>query len=60
MISRHVLTQRLGRPEDVAALAAFLASDEAGFINGETINCNGGSLAHQPHFSDLAAMMDGA
>ena len=56
-IERHVLTPRLGRPEDVAALAAFLASDEAGFINGETIRCNGGSLEHQPHFADLAAMM---
>jgi NAD(P)-dependent dehydrogenase (short-subunit alcohol dehydrogenase family) len=56
-IERHVLTPRLGRPEDVAALAAFLASDEAGFINGETIRCNGGSLEHQPHYADLAAMM---
>jgi NAD(P)-dependent dehydrogenase (short-subunit alcohol dehydrogenase family) len=57
VIERHVLTPRLGRPEDVAALAAFLASDEAGFINGETIRCNGGSLEHQPHFADLAAML---
>jgi NAD(P)-dependent dehydrogenase (short-subunit alcohol dehydrogenase family) len=58
IIERHVLTPRLGRPEDVAALAAFLASDEAGFINGETIRCNGGSLEHQPHFADLTAMME--
>jgi NAD(P)-dependent dehydrogenase (short-subunit alcohol dehydrogenase family) len=57
MISKHVLTQRLGKPEDVAALVAFLASDEAGFINGETIACNGGTLVHQPHMSDLAEFM---
>lgn len=57
VIARHVLTPRLGRPEDVAALATFLASDEAGFINGETIRCNGGSLEHQPHFADLEEMM---
>jgi NAD(P)-dependent dehydrogenase (short-subunit alcohol dehydrogenase family) len=33
---------RLGKPEDVASLALFLASDEAGFITGATINVNGG------------------
>ena len=54
MISNHVLTPRLGTPEDVAAVVAFLASEDAGFINGETICCNGGSLAHQPHTHDLA------
>jgi NAD(P)-dependent dehydrogenase (short-subunit alcohol dehydrogenase family) len=54
IIAKHVLTPRLGKPEDVAALVAFLASDEAGFINGETICCNGGSLIHQPHMADLA------
>jgi NAD(P)-dependent dehydrogenase (short-subunit alcohol dehydrogenase family) len=33
---------RNGTPEDIAALAAFLASDEAGFINGENVVCDGG------------------
>ena len=33
---------RFGKPEEVAALAAFLASDEAGYITGEVININGG------------------
>ena len=33
---------RLGRPEEVAALVAFLASDEAGFITGATLDINGG------------------
>jgi NAD(P)-dependent dehydrogenase (short-subunit alcohol dehydrogenase family) len=33
---------RLGAPEDVAALALFLASDAASFITGETINLTGG------------------
>jgi 3-oxoacyl-[acyl-carrier protein] reductase len=33
---------RLGKPEDVASLTLFLASDEAGFITGATINVNGG------------------
>ena len=33
---------RLGRPEDVGELAAFLASERAGFITGQIIGCDGG------------------
>ena len=33
---------RAGQPADVAALVAFLASDEAGYITGEVINVGGG------------------
>lgn len=36
---------RLGRPEDVAALFAFLASDDAGFITGQTFVIDGGEIA---------------
>ncbi len=36
---------RLGRPEDVAALFAFLASDDAGFITGQHVVLDGGELA---------------
>lgn len=36
--------QRLGRPEDVAATAVFLASDESSFITGQWISPNGGLI----------------
>ncbi|NOZ73279.1 MAG: 3-oxoacyl-ACP reductase FabG [Chloroflexi bacterium] len=35
---------RLGHPADIAAAVRFLASDEAGFITGQTLSVNGGLL----------------
>ncbi len=33
---------RMGMPEDVAVCVAFLASDEAGYVTGQTLHVNGG------------------
>ena len=35
---------RLGQPEDIAAMVAFLASPSAGYITGQAIHVNGGLL----------------
>jgi acetoacetyl-CoA reductase len=35
---------RLGEPEEIARCVAFLASDDASFINGSTISANGGQF----------------
>jgi 2-hydroxycyclohexanecarboxyl-CoA dehydrogenase len=41
-IRRVVPMRRLGRPEDIAGAVAFLASDRAAFITGQTLSVNGG------------------
>lgn len=56
-IRRHVVTPRLGIPEDIAALAAFLAAEESAYITGQTICCDGGHLAHQPQIADMLDMI---
>ena len=41
-IAQIVPAKRAGRPQEVAALAAFLASDDAGYITGQVVSINGG------------------
>lgn len=41
----HIPLKRFGKPEEVAAAALFLASDEAAFITGHVLNVDGGWLA---------------
>lgn len=44
-IHRAVSMRRIGRPEEVAAAAAWLCSDQASFIIGATIPIDGGRLS---------------
>ncbi|WP_380879634.1 putative short-chain type dehydrogenase/reductase y4lA [Sphingomonas sp. DBB INV C78] len=60
IIKRHILTPEFGTPDDIAALVAFLASDESRYITGENISISGGGLVHQPHYADLMAFMEQA
>ena len=39
---RAIPMKRVGQPEDIAGIVAFLASDEAGFITGQVISVSGG------------------
>lgn len=41
-IRAKIPARRAAEPEEIAALVSFLASEEAGYITGETVNMNGG------------------
>src|SRR3954471_6485094 len=52
---RNTLTPRLGEAEDIAAAVAYLASDEAAFVTGATLDVDGGMLCHMPYMTDVLA-----
>ncbi len=58
IMGRHILTPSLGEPEDIAALAAFLASDESRYITGQLVCCDGGLLAHHPHVAEIEDLVN--
>lgn len=43
---RAVPVGRLGKPDDIAGAVLFLASDDAGFITGQTLSVSGGLTMH--------------
>jgi NAD(P)-dependent dehydrogenase (short-subunit alcohol dehydrogenase family) len=59
VVRRHILTDHV-RVEDIAALAAFLASDESRPITGGVLNCDAGLYSHQPTYADFASMAQAA
>ena len=42
-VARDIPLGRIGKPEDIAAVASFLCRDEAGYISGQVIYVNGGA-----------------
>jgi len=43
---KSIPLQRIGTPEDVARVVAFLLSDEAAYMTGQVLNCDGGMWMH--------------
>ena len=41
-LAQRIPMRRLGRPEDVAGAVAFLFSDDAAYVTGQTLSVNGG------------------
>ncbi|HET6621041.1 MAG TPA: SDR family oxidoreductase [Dongiaceae bacterium] len=46
-LARHA-SRRLGRPEDIANMVAWLVSDQAEFVTGQSFTCDGGLTAASP------------
>jgi NAD(P)-dependent dehydrogenase (short-subunit alcohol dehydrogenase family) len=54
--TRQILSHRLGRPEDIAAAVAYLASADAEYVTGTVLCVDGGMSAHLPYVADLPAV----
>jgi NAD(P)-dependent dehydrogenase (short-subunit alcohol dehydrogenase family) len=44
LLTHHIPARRLGSADEVAGLIAFLASDEAAYMTGQTVVIDGGQL----------------
>ena len=57
MILDHHMTAEAGQPEDIAAMVAFLASDESRYVTGQLLRVDGGITSHAPTFADTRRML---
>jgi NAD(P)-dependent dehydrogenase (short-subunit alcohol dehydrogenase family) len=55
-ICKHTTTARVGKPEDIGYAVAFLASDVAGYINGQILTVDGGVSVRFPHDAGVLEM----
>jgi NAD(P)-dependent dehydrogenase (short-subunit alcohol dehydrogenase family) len=51
------LVPRFATPQDIANAVAYLASEEAGYINGQVLCVDGGMLAHTPSYAHFVQAM---
>jgi NAD(P)-dependent dehydrogenase (short-subunit alcohol dehydrogenase family) len=56
VFTAHSLTGRLGEPEDIGEMVAFLVSSRSKFITGQIVAVDGGIYAHIPTTVEVAAL----
>lgn len=57
---KHNAVDYLGQAADIAATIAFLASDDARYVTGQTITADGGMDCHNPTVAELAGLSETA
>jgi 3-oxoacyl-[acyl-carrier protein] reductase len=55
IVARTIPLGRMGQPDDIAPVVAFLASDDAAWVTGQTIIASGGSIATTTNIMRIAA-----
>jgi NAD(P)-dependent dehydrogenase (short-subunit alcohol dehydrogenase family) len=53
LMTEHNLVDHLGRPEDIAEVVAFLASEQSRYITGAAIVADGGFTSHSAVYADM-------
>ena len=52
----NILGKRYGSPDDIGHLCVYLASDEAEYMNGQILTCDGGLNSHTPTVAQFRKM----